>query len=282
VAACALLGALWGRAPALPLLPLVAAALIGAVIASGASANALARATVFATVMIIRNGVVGVCPLLGATRHHVLAFRVEGTTPSLAVLATLTLVLYAVFVFVQTVRHRDHFPPVETPDEEPSQFGPTLAMASASLVLLLLARVAIVGLAKLLAPAIETAVQAAGVPHGVVGIAIALLVPVLMPETWAAARAALRNHMQSSLNLALGSALATIGLTVPVVAVAVAIAALTLDLLLQLGLPAKEIALLAPTLLVSTMTSSGGRATVLRAAVHLVLFAVFLFLAVAP
>ena len=345
LAACALLGAFWGRALALPLLPLVAAALIGAVIAGvhhaevvaarvgepfgtlilalavtiievslivalmvagGASANALVRDTVFATVMISCNGVVGLCLLLGAMRHRVLAFRVEGTTPSLAVLATLatltlvlptftsttpgptlsvaqlvfvgvvSLVLYAVFVFVQTVRHRDHFLPVDTPEEEPGHSRPTPALTAASLLLLLLALVAVVGLAKLLAPAIETAVQAAGVPHGVVGIAIALL--VLMPETGAAVRAALRNHMQSSFNLALGSALATIGLTVP----AVAIAALALDLSLQLGLPAKEIALLALTLLVSTMTVSGGRATVFQGAVHLVLFAVFLFLAVVP
>ena len=88
----------------------------------------------------------------------------------------------------------------------------------------------------------------------------------------------MRNRMQTSFNLALGSALATIGLTIP----AVAVTALTLKLSLQLGLPDTEIALLALTLLISTMTLSRGRATVLQGAIHLVLFAVFLFLAVVP
>jgi Ca2+:H+ antiporter len=110
----------------------------------------------------------------------------------------------------------------------------------------------------------------------VVGIAIALL--VLLPETSAAVRAAARNRMQTSLNLALGSALATIGLTIP----AVAAAAIFAGLPLALGLPAKETALLAITLLISVVTLASGRATVLHGAVHLVLFAVFLFLSIVP
>jgi Ca2+:H+ antiporter len=84
--------------------------------------------------------------------------------------------------------------------------------------------------------------------------------------------------MQTSFNLALGSALATIGLTIPVVAAA----SLVLALPLALGLPPKETALLALTLLITVMTLASGRATVLQGAVHLVLFAVFLFLAIVP
>ncbi|TAJ83119.1 MAG: ionic transporter y4hA [Gallionellaceae bacterium] len=345
VVACALLAAVWGRPLGWLLLPFVAAALIGAVLVAvhhaevialrvgepfgtlvlalavtvievslivalmlsgGVAANSLARDTVFATVMIICNGVVGLCLLLGAMRHRVLAFRVEGTTPALAVLATLatltlvlptftsttpgptlsssqlvfvgvvSLTLYAVFAFVQTVRHREYFLPVEVEGEDYHATPPSAAVALMSLSLLFLSLVAVVGLAKTLAPSIEAAVEVASVPHAVVGIAIALM--VLLPETWAATRAALRNRMQTSFNLALGSALATIGLTIP----AVAVTALALDLTLQLGLPDKEIALLALTLLISTMTLSRGRATVLQGAVHLVLFAVFLFLAIVP
>jgi Ca2+:H+ antiporter len=110
----------------------------------------------------------------------------------------------------------------------------------------------------------------------VVGIAIALL--VLMPETVAAMRAAARNRMQTSLNLALGSALATIGLTIP----AVAVVSMVFDYPLALGLPAKETAQLALTLLICAITLASGRATVLQGAVHLVLFAAFLFLAIVP
>jgi Ca2+:H+ antiporter len=187
-----------------------------------------------------------------------------------------SLILYAVFVFVQTVRHREYFLPVEVESDGLEASLPTGRAAAISFALLFLCLIAVVGLAKALAPSIERFVEAASVPHAVVGVAIALM--VLLPETWAAVRAALRNRMQTSFNLALGSALATIGLTIP----AVAAASLGLGLSLELGLPPKEITLLALTLLISTMTLSRGRATVMQGAVHLVLFAVFLFLAVVP
>jgi len=273
---------------------------------AGPAASTLARDTLFATVMIICNGVVGLCLLVGSLRHHVLAFRVEGTTPALAVLATLTtltlvlpalttstpgptftssqlifagvvsLVLYAVFIFVQTARHRDFFLPESTESEDTHAAPASVVVVWLSLALLLLSLVAVVGLAKVLAPSIESVVKVSGLPQGVVGIAIALI--VLLPETWAAVRAALRNRMQISFNLALGSALATIGLTIP----AVAVTAIALGLPLALGLPPKEVALLALTLLLTSMTLTGGRATVLQGAVHLVVFAVFLFLAMVP
>ena len=145
-----------------------------------------------------------------------------------------------------------------------------------SLALLLLSLIAVVGLAKVLAPTIENVVRTARLPQAVVGVAIALI--VLLPETWAALRAALRNRMQISYNLALGSALATIGLTIP----AVAVTSIALGLPLTLGLPPKEITLLLLSLFLSSMTLTGGRATVLQGAVHLVVFAVFLFLTLVP
>ena len=294
--------------------------LIVALMRSGASAtSSLARDTVFATVMIICNGVVGLCLLLGALRHRVLAFQVDGTSPALSVLATLTtltlvlptftvstpgptlsaaqlafagtvsLALYVIYVFVQTVRHREFFLPVEVDGETAGDAAAHSSAATAraarasssravltSVPLLLIALVAVVALAKVLAPGIEAVVAATGTPHAVVGVAVAMI--VLLPETWAAVRAAMRNRMQTSFNLALGSALATIGLTIPAVAVTV----LALHLPLTLGLPGKEIALLALTLLISSLTLSRGQATVMQGAVHLVLFAVFLFLSVKP
>lgn len=342
--ACGLLVLVWGRSPGLMMLTLAGLGLLGAVmtgvhhaeviahrvgeplgtlvlalavtvievalivsmmVSSHGATSTLARDTVYAAVMIICNGVVGLCLLAGTLRHRVLAFKVEGTTPTLAVLmtlATLTLVLpafttsvaglsysapqlifagvvslllYAVFVFVQTGRHRDFFLPDAAADEEHAPAPPTSA-AMLSFCLLLFALVAVVGLAKVLGPTVEQAVDGAGMPHSVVGVVIAII--VLLPETAAAMRAALRNRMQISFNLALGSALATIGLTIP----AVAVTALAMKLPLELGLPAKEITLLALTLLLSLMTVGGGRATVLQGAVHLVVFAVFVFLAMVP
>jgi len=280
--------------------------IVSMMLSGGEAASALARDTVFATVMIICNGVLGLCLFVGSVRHYVVSFRNEGSTPAVAVLATLatltlvlpvftlatagptyseaqlefaglaSLVLYGVFVFVQTVRHRDYFLPEGAPDEEVHVEPPSARATILSLLLLLVSLVAVVGLAKVLSPTIEGAVRSAGMPQAVVGIAIALM--VLLPETLSAVRAARLGRLQTSMNLALGSALATIGLTIP----AVALAAVMLDLQLVLGLPAKEMVLLALTLLLTSMTVAAGRATVLQGAVHLVVFAVFLFLAMVP
>jgi len=146
----------------------------------------------------------------------------------------------------------------------------------ASFALLLLSLGTVVGLAKVLSPTIEGAVDAANAPRAVVGIVIAAL--VLLPETWAAVRAAWANRLQTSMNLAIGSALATIGLTVPVVV----LASIALGLPLILGLSPKEMALLAVTVLVSAVTLGTGRTYVMQGAVHLVLFAAYLFLAFVP
>ena len=277
-------------------------------LSGGEAISALARDTVFATVMIVCNGVVGLCLLLGAWRHRVLVFRVDGTTPTLSVLATLAtltlvlpkftsstsgptltntqliftgivaLILYAVFVFVLTIRHRENFLPPDHHDLEAEEGHPRPSVLASimSLTILLVSLVAVVGLAKTLAPAIEAGVNAISAPLAVVGIAIAIL--VLLPETLSAVRAALRNRMQISFNLALGSALATIGLTIP----AVAITSLVLNLPLELGLPYKEISLLGLTMMISVMTLSRNNATVLQGTVHLVLFIVFLFLSIFP
>lgn len=145
-----------------------------------------------------------------------------------------------------------------------------------SLGLLLTALVAVVGLAKVLSPAIEDAVAGVGFPLSFVGVVIALL--VLAPETLAASRAALRNRIQISLNLAFGSAMASIGLTIPVIAVA----SIWLEGPLELGLGATQMVLLALTVVVALLTVVPGRATRLQGGVHLVLLAAFLFLAINP
>jgi Ca2+:H+ antiporter len=280
--------------------------IVSMMLSGGEPTRALARDTVYAAVMIVCNGVVGLCLTVGALRHRVTSFRIDATSPTLSVLVALSalvlvlpaftrttagptystaqlifvgvvsLVLYALFVFVQTVRHRDYFLPVGVDDEQHHAAPPAPRTAFVSLVLLFVSLVAVVGLAKKLAPSIESGVEAASAPPAVVGIAIALL--VLLPETVAAVRAARRDRMQTSLNLALGSGLATIGLTIPTVVVI----SLLLGISLELGVPPVEMVLLALTLLVSTVTLATGRSTVLQGAVHLVLFAVFLFLAVLP
>jgi Ca2+:H+ antiporter len=198
------------------------------------------------------------------------------SAPQLVFAAIVSLVLYGSFIFIQTVRHRDYFLPVETDEPEAHAPPPSNRTAAISAGLLLVALVAVVGLAKTLTPMLEIGVDRLNVPKAAVGIVIAAL--VLLPEGLAAFRAARANRLQTSLNLALGSALATIGLTIP----AVAAVSIVLRQPLELGLDAKEEVLLALTLLVGVITLGTGRTTVLQGIVHLVIFAVFLFFAVVP
>jgi len=178
---------------------------------------------------------------------------------------------------VQTVRHRDYFlPKGEAAVADAHAAPPSAALAWASFGLLLVSLVAVVGLAKTLSPGIEAIVARAGAPETVIAIAIAML--VLLPETWAAIRAALADRLQTSLNLALGSALASIGLTIP----AVALATIWLGTPLVLGLEPKDLVLLVLTFVVSAITLASGRTHMMQGAIHLVIFAAFLLLALVP
>ena len=186
-------------------------------------------------------------------------------------------VLWSMFVFVQTIRHRDYFLPVNRPgDADTHAAPPSNRLAAASFGMLMVALVAVVGLAKVLSPRIEVAMAAAGAPKSAIGIAIALL--VLLPETWAATRAAQANRLQTSLNLAFGSALASIGLTIP----AVAVASMLLGVPLALGLDPKELVLLILSFVVASITLVSGRTHVMQGVVHLVIFAASVFFALVP
>ena len=284
------------------------ALIVSVMLGGGAGSAALPRDTVFAVVMLVCNGIIGLCLLLGGVRHREQDFVVQGATGALAVLAALTvltlvlpnytvttpgpvfttsqllfaglvsLVLYGAFVFVQTVRHRDDFlTPIADGEVDGVPHGAidSRALTFASL-LLIVALVAVVGLAKSLTPVIESAVDRLGAPRSLVGIVIAAL--VLLPESFAALNAARANRLQTSLNLALGSAIASIGLTIP----AVALVSVAIGLPLTLGLGAMQQAFLALTLVVCVLTLGTGRTNVLQGTVHLVILATYLFLAVIP
>ncbi|MDI3385010.1 ionic transporter y4hA [Streptomyces sp. B-S-A8] len=276
----------------------------------GAKTSSLARDTVFAAVMITCNGIVGLALLVGAWRGGVAPFNTEGTVAAVATwttLATLSLVLptfttgkpgpeftgaqlafaavvsvvvYGLFVAMQTVRHREYFLPVtrdgEVLDEDDIAHPPTNGETYLSLGLLLVALVAVVGNTKGISPVIESGVEAAGLPQAFVGVVIALL--VLLPETLAAYRSAVRDRTQISLNLAHGSAIASIGLTIP----AIAVASVWMDGPLLLGLGATHMVMLLLTVVVSVLTVVAGRATLLQGGLHLVLFAAFVSLAISP
>ncbi|AUT62258.1 MULTISPECIES: calcium:proton antiporter [Paraburkholderia] len=283
------------------------ALIVSVMLSAGPEKAGLARDTVFAAVMIVCNGIVGICLLVGGLRHREQDFQIRGASAALAVLASLSvlslvmpnytsinlgpalsdsqlafagvssLVLYGVFVFVQTVRHRDYFlADAHAANEDAHAAPPSSRVALTSGALLVVSLVAVVLLAKVLSPVVERAVLEAGAPAAVVGIVIAAL--VLLPEGLAAVRAARADRLQTSLNLALGSALASIGLTIPTVALVF----IWTGRPLVLGIDGKDTVLLILTLLISTLTLGTGRTTILQGAVHLSLFAAYLFLSFAP
>ncbi|PMS18537.1 ionic transporter y4hA [Trinickia dabaoshanensis] len=281
------------------------ALIVSVMLSAGPEKAGLARDTVFAAIMIVCNGIVGLCLLVGGWKHGEQDFQGRGASKALAVLAALSvlslvmpnylsampgpqlstsqlafagvssLVLYGVFVFVQTVRHRDYFLASDEAGEASHAAAPPSGrVALTSLGFLLVSLVAVVLLAKLLSPAVEHGVATVGAPAATVGIVIAAL--VLLPEGLAAVGAARANRLQTSMNLALGSALASIGLTIPTVAAVFVWTGRPLEL----GIGGMETVLLALTLFISSLTLSTGRTTVLQGAVHLSLFAAYLFLSI--
>ena len=284
---------------------IIEVALIATIMLGDKAVPTLARDTVFAVVMIVCNGLVGICILIGGLRYREQDVQVTGSNlylSVLCVLATITLImpnytlttpgpiysaaqlgfvsvvtilLYGVFLYTQTIRHQDYFVSgtASAPEGGAQASGRTLLV---SIVLLLVSLLAVVLLAKKFSLVVDAGTAVVGAPPAFAGILVALL--ILLPESVAAVGAARKNDLQKSINLALGSSLATIGLTVP----AVAVAAWTLDKQLVLGLSAQDTVLLVLTFLLSMLTFGTGRTNILFGLVHLVVFAVFIFLVFVP
>lgn len=281
--------------------------IVSIMLSEGAGAQALARDTLIAAIMITVNGIMGICLLAGGRRHHSQSFTRSGVSAGLAMLATLSvltlilpnytvsergpfytdaqlifvavvsLAVYGTFVVAQTIRHREDFLHVDPAVKKAVHHAPVArSQALAAGLSMVVTLVVVVLLAKKLSPVIESGVAAIGAPQALVGIIIAGL--VLAPEGFAALAAARRNAVQTSINLAIGSALASIGLTIP----AVAVASLVMGLELELGLSMRSTVLLALTLLVATLTFAQGRTTFVQGVIHLVIFASYLFLTVFP
>ena len=280
------------------------ALIVSLMIAGGEEAVGLARDTVFAAVMIILNGIIGLCLLIGGLTHRQQEFSLDGVSAALVALASITvmtlvfpnfttttpgpyyspsqlvliaivsLVVYGSLIVTQTVHHRQLF--LDGDNGAPAGHAPGNALTAASAGLLLICLAGVVLLAKKLAPELERAVAAVGAPNAVVGVVIAAI--VLLPEGLAAVRAARQNRLQTSLNLALGSALASIGLTIP----AVSVLSLWMHTKLKLGIDAKAMVLLMLSLFIATLVLRTGRTIILHGVVLLVLFAVYLFTTVVP
>lgn len=281
--------------------------IVSLMLSGGNDTATLARDTVFAAVMIILTGIIGICLLIGGVHHREQVFGRYGVNSALVTLTAITiltlvlpnfttsvlgpvystsqmifvaivsLILYASFVMIQAVRHRDYFlPPQADADEEVHADPPTKATALLSLGLLLICLGVVILLAKILSPTIERGVVNLGAPKSLVGIIVAAV--ILFPEGIAAVRAARKNRLQTSLNLALGSALASIGLTIP----AVAVVSVVTGLPVTLGIDSKSMVLLILSLFTIILSFGTGRTTILQGIVLLLVFAVYLFTTVVP
>ena len=284
---------------------IIEVALITTIMLGDKAVPTLARDTVFAVVMIVCNGLVGICILIGGLRYREQDVQVSGSNLYLSVLivlATITLImpnytlttpgpvystlqldfvsvvtvlLYGVFLYTQTILHRGYFMGTGHGADD-VEADVSSQMLTLSIGLLLVSLLGVVLLAKKFSLVVDVGTALIGAPPGFAGVLVALL--ILLPESVAAVAAARHNNLQKSINLALGSSLATIGLTIP----AVAVVATVLDKQLVLGLNTQDMVLLVLTFLLSMLTFVTGRTNIMFGLIHLVVFAIFVFLVFVP
>ena len=287
-------------------------ALISAVMLGSGDVPTLGRDTMFAVLMIVLNGVVGLGLLVGGLKHNQQSFNLQGASAYLSVtiplavialvlpnfttstspgtvspvqaglLCALTILLYGLFLWLQTGRYRGFFQPAGNEDAEPDarplpHAHTTERTPVTRHAMLLLANVLpIVILSKGLAKLLDVGIEAVGAPTALGGILIALI--VFTPEGISALKAVSADQLTRAVNLCLGAATSTLGLTVP----AVLLIGLLTGQPVVLGLSAANMVLLATTLILNTLTFAGTRTTMLEGAVHLSLFGVFLVLVFSP
>ncbi|NPD16742.1 ionic transporter y4hA [Xinfangfangia sp. D13-10-4-6] len=281
------------------------ALIVSMMLNGGAGTMALPRDTLFAAIMIILNGIIGLSLLMGGRKNSEQRFNLEGTTDALCTISLITvltmvlpnftsgeagvlspvqmgflavaiLLVFIGFIRFQTVLHRNYFLDVGDTEGDAGHGVPETREALFSLGLLIVSLVAVVASAKGLSPSLEAILGHMGAPAAMLGVLIAAI--VLLPEFSASIRAARANRLQTSLNLALGSAIASIGLTVPVVV----ILALWMGWPLQWGLDGTAMVLLALTLFLVALSLRTGNTTRQPGVLHVVLFVAFIFFTLVP
>lgn len=282
--------------------------IVSLMMSEGPAAASLARDTVYAATMLILNGIIGLCLLIGGLKHYEQNFSASSVTiglvslvsiivftlvfptftqsvlgsyysvPQLVFASTACLVIYSAFLFAQTRRYRQYFLTVG-PDQDEDTVDPlpiSKRMFYTSLVFLVISLGIVVLLAKTLSPTIESIITRNNLPKTLVGVVIAAI--ILLPEAIAAIIAARKNRLQTSINLALGSALASIGLTIP----AVSVVCILMGMPVILGLDIKSIVLLGLSVFTVMLSLSSGKSNLVYGVVLLVNLFAFVFLMIYP
>ncbi|MES0882304.1 calcium:proton antiporter [Roseibium sp. SCP14] len=277
-------------------------ALIVAIMLSGEAAPAMARDTMFSVVMIVLNGLVGLCLLAGGLRHRNQTYNLQGANAFMSILVPLavfalvlprvthsapggelsplqatfevimSILLYGVFLAIQTVTHSDIFRQPDGADDDHDHHNVVVRSIPFHVVGLFMALLPIILLSKKLALYVEFGIAGLGAPLALSGFIVAAL--VLMPEGLSALQAARENKLQRAVNICLGSAVATIGLTVPAVLLVGWVTGHTIEL----GLKFADIIMLVLTLFVSLITFGSRTTSYLQGAVHLALFAAYVMM----
>lgn len=289
---------------------IIEVALVAAVMLGAKEAPTLGRDTMFAVLMIVLNGVVGLGLFIGGLKHREQSYNLQGAASFLAVLIPLssialilpnfttsstggtltplqagafsifTVVLYVVFLLTQTGRHRSFYVHSQEDTESKESVSTAVLHQHKSVkfhVVFLLANILpIVLLSKGLTKILDYGIGSLGLPAALGGVVIAAI--VFAPEGISAVRAVAKNDLQRAINLCLGAATSTVGLTVPVV---LAIGIITGQNVI-LGLKPTEMTMLGITLVLSTLTFSNRRTTLLEGAVHMIVFLVYLVLIFNP
>ena len=273
----------------------------------GANNPTLGRDAIFAVIMIALNGLVGLSLLLGGLRYREQHYNIQGVNAylnvimALAVLglvlpnfttstsgptfsteqgiffATVSLLLYAIFLLIQTLRHRGYFLDVkETATKQSLHHLARIRSTGFHALMLLLYLAAVIFLAEKFAVPLDNSIEQFHMPQAFGGAVIAAL--VLSPEGLGGITASLHNQLQRSINILFGSVLATIGLTIP----AVLMIGLLTKRSVSLGVQGGNLPLLLLTLAVSVVTFTSRKTNVLQGCIHLLLFTVFVLLIFAP
>lgn len=269
--------------------------MVGAVMISGKNNPGLARDTMFAVVMIVLGGLVGISLMLGAWRHRQQEFNLEGAGAYLSlivplavfgmvlpnftvatssptystgeglILSLLCVAIYILFLVIQTNRHREFFSHPHSETDAPHHGDSNTSLGAASF-LLLAGLVPVVLLSKKLAVVLDFGTTQLQLPGALAGLIVAFL--ILAPEGLSSVKAACQNQLQRAINLLLGSVLATLALTIPAV--------LTIGLItkqeVDLGLPMQNVALLCVMLAISVLTFAQRRTNLLQGGIHLLVF----------
>lgn len=282
--------------------------IVSLMMTEGESAASLARDTVYAATMLILNGIIGLCLLIGGIKHYEQNFSAPSVTiglislvsivvftlvfptftesvkgsyysmPQLIFASIACIVIYASFLIAQTRKYRQYFLTIDADENEDAAVPIPISknVFYLSLVFLLVSLGIVVLLAKKLTPTIEEIITGFNLPKALVGVIIAAI--ILLPEAIAAIIAAKNNRLQTSLNLSLGSALASIGLTIP----SVAVVCIMMDMPIILGLDIKSIVLLALSVFTVMLSLGSGKTNVVYGVVLLMNLFAFIFLMIYP